>query len=71
MGEKINDLAEFNISEMGITVELNRPVFEDESSIVHVQTKAFRFECSFEDFFLLASAFLVAEKNLKIIKAMK
>ena len=68
MGEKTQDLAEFEISGKNVLIELNLPVFEGKSSIVHIQTESTRFECTLDDFFALASTMLVAEKNLKIIK---
>ncbi len=71
MGEKIRDLALFDVSGKTVVVELNHPVFETESSIVHIQINPLRFECSYGDFFKFASAVLVAEKNLKRLKDLK
>ncbi|WP_041280314.1 hypothetical protein [Desulfosudis oleivorans] len=68
MGEKTQDLSRITLPGATINVELNHPVCEGESSVVHIQTESARFECSLEDFFSLASAILVAEKNLKSIK---
>jgi len=71
MGEKTQDLAEFNLWGKRILVEVNHPVFEGGADIIHIQTDTMRLECSYGDFFSLASAILVAEKNLKIIKDLK
>jgi len=71
MGEKTQDLAEFEVSGKTILVELNHPVFEEGADIIHIQTDTMRFECSYGDFFSLATTILVAEKNLKIIKGLK
>lgn len=71
MGEKTLDLAEFDVAGTTVLVELNYPVLRGKSPIVHVQTRGARFECSLGDFFSLASAILVAEKNLKIVKGLE
>ena len=71
MGEKTRDLAEFNMSGKTVLVELNHPVVEGTPPTVHIQTDTIRFECSLGEFFTLASAILVAEKNLKIIKGLE
>ena len=44
---------------------------EEGADIIHIQTDTMRFECSYGDFFSLATTILVAEKNLKIIKVLK
>jgi hypothetical protein len=71
MGEKTQDLVEFNLSGKSILVEINHPVYQGSADIIHIQTDTIRFECTYGDFFSLASAILVAEKNLKIIKGLK
>lgn len=71
MGEKTKDLARFKLASAEVTVELNDPVYEGDSPIVHIQTQTNRIECTFEEFFSLAATVLVAEKNLKIIKEME
>lgn len=71
MGEKTQDLAEIHLSRERILIEINHPVFERGADIIHIQTDTMRLECTYGDFFSLASAILVAEKNLKIIKGLK
>lgn len=71
MGEKLQNLAEFKLSGKTAVVELNHPVLEGNSPVIHIQSDTMRVECSLGEFLTLASAILVAEKNLKIIKGLE
>lgn len=71
MGEKLRNLSQLDLRGTKVSVELNSPQYEGDPPVVHIQTDAVRIECSFEEFFSLASAIMVAEQNFKIIKGLK
>jgi len=68
MGEKIKDIGSIRLGKSSLDVELNRSTKPDERYEIHIQDDKFRLALSEKDFLQMASAVLLAKKQLDIIK---
>ena len=68
MGEKICNLGEFSIGFNHFEIELNISPNEKSRNEIHIQSRRFRAEMSEDELLILAAAFLLAERKLKIHK---
>ena len=70
MGEKIKDLAEFNIGDLKINIELNSSYYKSEYFDVHLQCDKGRIGLTDREFLQLATCFMVAKKQFLHYKEM-
>ena len=68
MGEKIKDIGCLQLGKSNITVELNHSTQSGEKYEIHLQNDKFRLALPEKDFLQMASAVLLAKKQLDIIK---
>lgn len=71
MGEKIKTLSRGKLFGSALEIELNGPVINNDDRQVHIQSDNYRFEMNKNDYIKYAMSLLVAEKNLKNLKAIK
>ena len=69
MGEKIKILSKGKLLNTDFEVELNHPPRAGLDQQIHIQSEKFRFEIYKKDYLKYALSVLVAEKNLKNLKA--
>ncbi len=70
MGEVIKVLSEMPLGSEDdrIVIELNHSTSRKKEREIHIQNSKFRLAMPEKDFLQIASSFLVAEKNMNIIK---
>lgn len=68
MGEKIKDIGCIQLGKSNLVVELNHSTQENEKYEIHIQDDKFRLALSEKDFLQMASAVLLAKKQMDIIK---
>lgn len=68
MGEKIKDIGKIQLGNSKLNVELNHSTQGDENYEIHIQNDKFRLALQEKEFLQMASAVLLAKKQLDIIK---
>lgn len=71
MGEKIKDIGKIHLGSTELDVELNHGTRQNEKYEIHIQNDKVRLALSEEDFLQMASAVVLAKKQLDIIKKRK
>ena len=68
MGEKIKTLAEGNLKDVNLEIELNKPDKPGGLHSVHFQSNEFRFDVDEVEYLKLATAVLAGRKKLLVLK---
>lgn len=68
MGEKIKDIGKIHLGTSDLAIELNHGTRQNEKYEIHIQNDKVRLALSEKDFLQMASAVVLAKKQLDIIK---
>ena len=68
MGEIIKSYGKLNLKNQTFDVELNNPVSDMSSGIIHIQNDDLRIELTSGDFFSMVGALVLAKKELELSK---
>lgn len=68
MGEVIRDIDEIQIGEQKFKIELNHSTTENDKFEIHLQNNKFRLAIPQKEFLQMASCFILAKKQLDILK---
>lgn len=71
LGEVLKVLKDTTIGDAKLKIELNAPVTENGSKIIHFQNDKFRLEMSEEEFLKIAGAVAYGWRNFEFLKGLK